>query len=148
MSRKVMQSMFEPGADHYKYIDLPLSNYASLVVRQDHERRQDGRHVDVRRLQLQRALDALARHHREQFAKPGTQVTLVWGEEGGGTQKTTVERHKQIELRATVGPVPYSRDVRETYHQGWRTASTKVAEDVVFVGVASRTESGPLRRTT
>ena len=30
-------------------------------------------------------------------AKPGTKVTLVWGEEGGGTTKPTVERHKQIE---------------------------------------------------
>ena len=61
----------------------------------------------------------------EQFAKPGTPVTLVWGEDGGGSQKPTVERHKQIELRATVGPVPYARDVRETYQAGWRTASTK-----------------------
>src|SRR6516164_7522153 len=26
---KAFRSMFEPGADHYKYIDLPLSNYAS-----------------------------------------------------------------------------------------------------------------------
>ena len=30
-------------------------------------------------------------------AKPGTQVTLFWGEEDGGTTKPTVERHKQVE---------------------------------------------------
>ena len=35
--------------------------------------------------------------------KPGTEVTLVWGEEGGGSTKPTVERHTQIEIRATVG---------------------------------------------
>jgi vanillate/3-O-methylgallate O-demethylase len=45
----------------------------------------------------------------------GDAVTLVWGEEGGGTRKTTVERHKQIEIRATVGPVPYAESVRASY---------------------------------
>ena len=43
----------------------------------------------------------------------GNEVTLVWGEEGGGTKKTTVERHKQIEIRAIVSPVPYSEVARE-----------------------------------
>ena len=59
----------------------------------------------------------------EQYAKPGTSLTLVWGEEGGGTKKTTVERHKQLEMRVTVGPTPYGQQARETYHQGWRTAA-------------------------
>jgi vanillate/3-O-methylgallate O-demethylase len=52
----------------------------------------------------------------------GDEVTLVWGEENGGTQKTTVEHHKQIEIRAIVSPAPYSRVVREGYVAGWRTA--------------------------
>jgi vanillate/3-O-methylgallate O-demethylase len=52
----------------------------------------------------------------------GTELTLLWGEEGGGTKKPTVERHKQLEVRATVSPVPYSKVVRETYAAGWRTA--------------------------
>jgi len=51
----------------------------------------------------------------------GTEVTLVWGEEGGGSQKTTVERHKQIEIRAIVSPAPYSKAAREEYAEGWRT---------------------------
>ena len=51
----------------------------------------------------------------------GTEVTLVWGEEGGGTKKATVERHRQVEIRAVVSPVPYSKIVRETYAEGWRT---------------------------
>jgi vanillate/3-O-methylgallate O-demethylase len=51
----------------------------------------------------------------------GDVLTLVWGEEGGGTKKTTVERHKQIEIRVKVAPVPYARDAREAYAQGWRT---------------------------
>jgi len=54
----------------------------------------------------------------------GTEVRLVWGEEGGGSQKITVERHRQLEIRAIVSPVPYSEVARETYHEGWRTHHT------------------------
>ena len=52
----------------------------------------------------------------------GTELRVVWGEENGGTRKTTVEPHKQIEVRAIVSPVPYSRVARENYAEGWRTA--------------------------
>jgi vanillate/3-O-methylgallate O-demethylase len=58
-----------------------------------------------------------------EFAEVGTQLTLVWGEEDGGSSKPTVERHKQLEVRATVGPVPYGQDARETYAAGWRTTT-------------------------
>jgi vanillate/3-O-methylgallate O-demethylase len=54
-----------------------------------------------------------------------TEVTLIWGEEGGGTRKTTVERHRQIEIRAIVSPAPYSKVVREEYAEGWRTATAE-----------------------
>ncbi|HWQ00523.1 MAG TPA: hypothetical protein VN449_00265 [Gaiellaceae bacterium] len=48
-------------------------------------------------------------------AEPGTQVTFVWGEEGGGSTKPTVESHVQTEIRATVSPVPYVEVVRAAY---------------------------------
>ena len=122
---KVFLSMFEPGQDNYKYIDLPLSNYASssadkIVV--------GGKTVGLSMFggysYNERSMLSLGVID-EALAKPGTAVTLVWGEESGGTKKTTVERHRQIEIRATVGPAPYSRDVRETYHEGWRTGAKK-----------------------
>jgi vanillate/3-O-methylgallate O-demethylase len=53
----------------------------------------------------------------------GAELTLVWGEENGGTAKPTVERHRQCEVRVRVAPVPYSRDARDSYHAGWRTSS-------------------------
>ncbi len=53
-------------------------------------------------------------------------LTLVWGEEGGGTKKPTVERHKQLEVRVKVAPVPYTSRVRETYHEGWRTGKVNL----------------------
>ena len=54
----------------------------------------------------------------------GDVLTLVWGEEGGGSGKTTVERHKQVEIRVRVAPAPYARQVRESYHEGWRSVQT------------------------
>ena len=47
--------------------------------------------------------------------KEGEELVLVWGEENGGTGKTTVERHKQTEIRVTVSSVPYAEVVRSTY---------------------------------
>ena len=56
---RAMGTLFEKG-DPAKYIDLPLVQLLDLAIRQGAERRQDGRRLDVLRLQLQRALDALA----------------------------------------------------------------------------------------
>ena len=50
-----------------------------------------------------------------EHSEPGTEVTFVWGEEGGGSSKPTVERHKQLEIRATVSPVPYAEPARAAY---------------------------------
>jgi syringate O-demethylase len=55
------------------------------------------------------------------YATPGTKVTLVWGEENGGTSKPMVERHRQMEIGAVVSPVPYVSAVRQGYtDSGWR----------------------------
>ena len=56
-----------------------------------------------------------------EHAEPGTEVTLVWGEEDGGTAKPTVEPHVQVEIGAVVSPVPYVETVRRSYAPGgWR----------------------------
>jgi len=58
------------------------------------------------------------------YAKPGSEVALVWGEAGGGTSKPTVERHVQREIRAIVSPVPYVEVVRRAYApDSWRSAA-------------------------
>lgn len=58
------------------------------------------------------------------FAEPGTEVTLLWGEPDGGTRKPTVERHVQTEIKAIVSSVPYSEVARDSYAEGWRTKQT------------------------
>jgi syringate O-demethylase len=50
-----------------------------------------------------------------EYAEPGTEVTLVWGEEDGSTAKPTVEPHVQVEIGAVVSPVPYVETVRTSY---------------------------------
>jgi len=48
-------------------------------------------------------------------AEPGTEVIFVWGEEGGGSSKPTVEPHVQTEIRAIVSPAPYVEVARKEY---------------------------------
>ena len=58
-----------------------------------------------------------------EFADPGREVSLIWGEEGGGSSKPTVEPHVQMEIKAIVSPVPYVSTVRTSYAPGgWRAA--------------------------
>jgi syringate O-demethylase len=56
------------------------------------------------------------------YAEHGNELVLVWGEENGGTKKPTVERHRQMEIRAIVSPVPYAETARKVYAdgKGWR----------------------------
>ena len=121
---KVLSSMYEPEGENYKYIDIPLSNYTSssydTVL-------SGGRVVGLS------MFSGFSDNERSQLSlgvvdpdiEIGSEVTIVWGEEAGGTRKTTVERHKQTEIRAIVSPAPYSTVTRESYGaaRGWRTAS-------------------------
>ncbi len=45
----------------------------------------------------------------------------MWGEEDGGSTKPTVEKHKQVEIRAMVAPAPYAEVARTLYADSWRT---------------------------
>jgi vanillate/3-O-methylgallate O-demethylase len=117
---KIFGSLFQKG-DPYKLIDLPLTNYASLSY---DKVLKSGKLVGLSTFSSysfnERSMLSLAMLDPE-FAEVGTELTMVWGEENGGSKKPTVERHKQIELRVTVGPIPYSSDARSTYAKGWRT---------------------------
>jgi vanillate/3-O-methylgallate O-demethylase len=114
---KAFGSMFnnDPDADPRKYIDLPLANYATLpydkVVK-------NGKTVGISTYTgytfNERAMVSLAMVDVA-LGEPGNEVTVVWGEEKGGSTKPTVERHKQVEIRATVQPAPISETARVAY---------------------------------
>ena len=108
-----------------KFIDLPISNYASSSY--DKVVTKGGKVVGLSMFAgySYNERSVLSLGIVDPDVEIGTELTLVWGEENGGTKKATVERHKQLEVRATVSPVPYSKVVRETYAEGWRTAAKK-----------------------
>ena len=120
---KVWRSMLEPG-DPYKYIDLPLSNYTSASY--DKVIGKGGQVVGLN------MFSGYSYNERSMLSlgivdpdiELGTELKLVWGEEGGGSKKTTVERHRQIEIRVVVSPVPYAKQARTSYAEGWRTQAT------------------------
>jgi vanillate/3-O-methylgallate O-demethylase len=120
---KGFASMFAGTDDHYKYIDLPLSNYASASFDKivDANGKVVGASMFAGYSYNEKSMLSLGMVDPE--IKEGTELTLVWGEENGGTRKITVERHKQLDVRVIVSPVPYSKVARETYAEGWRTGT-------------------------
>jgi glycine cleavage system aminomethyltransferase T len=111
---RAMGTMFQPE-DRAKYIDLPLSNYSTWP---NDKILKDDELVGVSTFSgyssNESSMLSLAIVDVE-HSEPGTEVTLVWGEEGGGSAKPVVERHVQTEIRATVSPVPYAEVVRTSY---------------------------------
>jgi vanillate/3-O-methylgallate O-demethylase len=108
-------TLFAAERPHAKYIDLPIANYASLPYDKVVKGRQTvGLSTYTGYIHNYRTMLSLGIVDVEQ-SEPGTEVTIVWGEEGGGTSKPTVERHVQTEIRATVAPVPYSEVARTAY---------------------------------
>ena len=51
----------------------------------------------------------------------GTEVTLVWGEEGGGSRSRSSSGTSRPRSARSSARVPYSEVARTTYAEGWRT---------------------------
>jgi len=112
---RVFNSLFHQGGDIAKYIDLPLANYSTLPF---DKVLKGGKTVGVSTYTgytyNERAMISLGVVDIA-HSEPGTEVTLVWGEEGRGSSKPTVERHAQAEIRATVAAVPFAEVARVAY---------------------------------
>jgi len=119
--KKIVGSLFDPEGEQYKFFDLPLANYANTNA--DRVVDAGGKTVGMSMFtgysyNEKQALSLATIDHE---IPVGTELRVVWGE-APNTQKTTVEPHKQIEVRAVVSPVPYARTAREEYEGGWRSA--------------------------
>jgi vanillate/3-O-methylgallate O-demethylase len=117
---KIFASLFVPGEVNYKYFDFPNCNYASSSFDRI---TMGGRTVGFSMFggYSYNERTALSLGIVDPDIQIGDVLTLVWGEEDGGTRKPTVEPHRQLEVRVRVAPTPYAQLARETYHQGWRT---------------------------
>lgn len=118
---KLLASYFT-GETNYKWFDMPLANYASSSYDKVLSNGQmigfsmfSGYSFNERTALSLAVVDA--------DVPIGAEVSVLWGEENGGTGKTTVERHEQLQVRAIVSPAPYAAVAREAYAAGWRTAA-------------------------
>jgi vanillate/3-O-methylgallate O-demethylase len=118
---RAIGTLFERG-DAAKYIDFPLSNYATWpydkLVLGDKVvgiSTFSGYSYNERSMLSLGIVDA--------DLEIGTELVLVWGEENGGSNKPVVERHAQAEIRAIVSPVPYSEVARTSYGEGTRVTA-------------------------
>ncbi len=97
-----------------KFIEWPKARYALF---QTDVVLHDGRHVglsfDCGYIYNEKVFISLATVEHAS-AQPGTEVTVLWGEQPNST-KPTVEPHVQVEIRATVAPAPYVSFARGAY---------------------------------
>src|SRR5690554_5564406 len=115
---KVIESCLMEG-EAYKWIDFPNHNYASSNA---DELLKDGKSVGMSMFNgysyNERCLLSLAVVDAD--VEEGDVLTLKWGE-AENSEKTSIEPHKQTEIRVKVSPTPYARDARENYADSWRT---------------------------
>ncbi|HSG33870.1 MAG TPA: aminomethyl transferase family protein [Sphingomonadaceae bacterium] len=119
--KKIVGSMFDPEGEQYKFFDLPLANYANSNY--DSVVDADGNVIGLSMFtgysfNEKKALSLATVDHELPL---GTEIHVLWGEDPN-TAKTTVEKHKQLAVRAIVSPVPYGKMAADTYATGWRTS--------------------------
>ena len=113
VQRTIGASLRAEGAPA-KFLELPKSRYAThqydTILVDD---RQVGISSDCGYIANERSFLSLAIVDAE-HATPGTEVVVVWGEDPN-TTKPGVEPHEQVEIRATVAPVPLPTFARTMY---------------------------------
>jgi vanillate/3-O-methylgallate O-demethylase len=108
---KVFESYMQPDQLPGLYLELPRATYATWQYDQVHSA--DGGPAGVSTYTgfswNERSMLSLAVLDPE-FAKPGTRVSVVWGEpEGGAKSFPWLDPHRQIEIKATVHPAPIGK---------------------------------------
>jgi syringate O-demethylase len=110
---RAIGSIFQPGVGA-KVMNLPMPLYATF---QFDRVLADGKDIGLSAFTgysaNERSVLALAVVD-SRYAEPGTQVTVIWGEEPNST-KPQVEEHVQVTIRATVQPAPLTEFARTGY---------------------------------
>ena len=118
---EIFASVFAPEGEGYMPFDIPNANYGSSNF--DAVLDEDDNVVGLSLFTGYSANErrALSLATVDPEIEIGTELRVVWGEPDGGSRKTTVQPHRQKEVRVIVSPVPYSEVVRSSYAEGWRT---------------------------
>jgi vanillate/3-O-methylgallate O-demethylase len=120
---KIWASLVDVESDGYQAFEIPIANYGSSSY--DAIVDAGGTTVGLSLFSGYSANEkrALSLATIDPEIELGTELKVVWGEPNGGSRKTTVQPHNQIEVRVVVSPVPYSVTARTEYQGGWRTAA-------------------------
>lgn len=102
---RINRSMFEEGLP-YKQVALPIADYSGFMQR-DRVTNSAGEFAGVST--FAGYTSNLKQLVSVGLVRPGAvsigdEVSILWGEPDGGSRKPVVERHRQIEVRATVAP--------------------------------------------
>ncbi len=119
---KVFTTLLDRDADQdYMFFDMPIANYGSSSF--DSVVDAGGTVVGTSMFGGYSANErqGLSLATIDPEIEVGTELTLIWGEPEGGSEKTTVQPHKQLDVRVIVSPTPYSQVARLEYAGGWRT---------------------------
>jgi glycine cleavage system aminomethyltransferase T len=107
----VHASQLRPG-ENGKYMEAPTNHYAAHPYdRVMSDGRMVGFSIYASLVAVDRQWISLAILDPE-VAEVGREVTVIWGEEGGGSPRPVVERHFQKEIRGIVRPWPYAKAAR------------------------------------
>ncbi|MGJ9403945.1 vanillate/3-O-methylgallate O-demethylase [Arthrobacter sp. KK5.5] len=122
---RILTSVVDTNERPYKYFDLPLANYGSSNY--DKVVDAGGNTIGLSMFTGYSSNErrGLSLATIDPDVPEGTELKVVWGEPGGGTRKTTVEPHRQMEVRVVVSPIPYSTVARQDYRGGWRTSAAR-----------------------
>jgi len=119
----IFASMLRTDDIGYRHFDLPLANYGYFNF--DSVLDQNGSRIGLSMWTgySESEHSALSLGVIDPTVEVGSEVRVIWGEPDGGTRKATVERHKQMAVRAIVSPAPYATVARAQYKEGWRSAT-------------------------
>lgn len=117
---RIHASMYDKDAVPYKFFDLPNANYGSSNFDAVVDAAGTVRGLSMFTGYSANERTALSLAIIDPDLEEGERLRVIWGEPNGGTEKTTVEHHQQLEVGVTVAPVPYSAAVRESYEGTWR----------------------------
>ena len=115
----LIASNLAPGReDNFKYVDFPMPGYAASMYDQVMlDDRIVGFTMWTSYSYNERAMLSVGIVDPDvQF---GDELTLIWGEENGGTSKPTVEPHQQAKVRVRVAASPYADGANANRTVSW-----------------------------
>ena len=106
---KIFGSMYEQGDNRYKYMELPAGHYTTHPL---DKIMKNGKMIGLSTYPVYsaniRGWISLCMIDEDEVIY-GDEVTVVWGEPDGGTNKVGVERHIQLDVKAKIAPKPFTQ---------------------------------------